>query len=79
MEHFANPRQALGPRFTYDHWPVSLTVGRISWGPSPFRFENMWLSHPDFKVSLSLWWSEEVSGKWEGFRFFGYINLSKVV
>ena len=24
------------------------------WGPTPFKFENMWLQHPNFKRTLEI-------------------------
>ena len=26
----------------------------------PFRFENIWLSHPDFISNIEKWWSEDL-------------------
>lgn len=40
-------------------------------GPTPFRFENMWLSHPTIGTSLPFWWAVEALGRWEGYRFVG--------
>lgn len=77
VDGFSNPRQALCPRFTSDQWPMSLTSGDILWGPTPFRFENMWLAHPEFKVSVRNWWSEMVSGNWEGFWFLRKLRSLK--
>lgn len=28
----------------------------LSWGSIPFRFENMWLKHPDFVNLVREWW-----------------------
>lgn len=70
VESFPNPRQALGPRFTYDHWPRCLNSGRFKWGPTSFRFENKWLYHPKFKPSLLSWWDCDVASNWEGLGSF---------
>lgn len=40
-----------------DHWSVHLAVKSIgSPHNRPFRFENIWLSHPDFISIIDKWW-----------------------
>lgn len=40
----------------------------VSWGPTPFPFENMWTSNHEFKVEVQEWWNEcDVVGL-NGFR-----------
>lgn len=36
-------RQEAFVRIESDHFPVVLDTNSFKWGPSPFRFENMWL------------------------------------
>lgn len=48
-EILPNYRQLLGPRITSDHFPVLFDTGPTKWGRMPFRFENIWLSHPSFR------------------------------
>ncbi|RVW65102.1 hypothetical protein CK203_034943 [Vitis vinifera] len=31
-------------------------IPTVQWGPTPFRFENMWLQHPSFKENFRNWW-----------------------
>ncbi|RVX04845.1 LINE-1 retrotransposable element ORF2 protein [Vitis vinifera] len=54
-------------RPTSDHFPILLKGGRLRRGPSPFRFENMWLKVDGFKDLLRGWWqgSEDVFGRLE--------------
>ncbi|RVW30978.1 hypothetical protein CK203_098716 [Vitis vinifera] len=42
-------------RRTSDHWPIALDTNPFMWGPTPFRFENMWLQHPSFKENFRNW------------------------
>ncbi|RVW48808.1 hypothetical protein CK203_104316 [Vitis vinifera] len=49
---FPQSLQGVLPRWTSDHWPIVLETNPFKWGPMPFRFENMWLQHPNFKESL---------------------------
>ena len=52
-----------------DHFPIILESSKIKWGPTPFRFENMWLSHGAFIPFVKdVWDNAEVQG-WEGFKF----------
>jgi hypothetical protein len=50
-----------------DHCPLVLKYSSSDWGPKPFRFNNFWLQHRDFKELVSNAWEEvEVSG-WMSF------------
>jgi hypothetical protein len=49
-----------------DHCPLVLRYCSDDWGPKPFRFNNYWLKHKDFKdVVLNAWSSTSVDG-WMG-------------
>ncbi|RVW39285.1 AUGMIN subunit 5 [Vitis vinifera] len=39
-----------------DHFPITIEGGGKRRGPSPFRFENMWLRVEGFKDLLRSWW-----------------------
>ncbi|RVW48874.1 LINE-1 retrotransposable element ORF2 protein [Vitis vinifera] len=46
-----------------DHFPILLEGGGLRRGPSPFRFENMWLKVEGFLDLVRSWWREiEVRG-----------------
>ena len=53
---FCNVTQSTLPRPVSDHCPVMLDCDGIRSGPSPFRFENMWLKYAGFKDTLRDWW-----------------------
>ena len=56
-----------------NHCPVMLDSEGIKSGPSPFRFENMWLKFEGFKDLLRGWWqSLHFSGS------FGFVLASKL-
>ncbi len=45
-----------------DHWPVQLEatfMGTLR--NRPFRFENVWLSHPKFTSNFDKWWKEDLN------------------
>lgn len=44
-----------------DHVAVDL-IDRRNWGPKPFRFMNMWLTHPSFKDLFYLNGTSTISG-----------------
>ena len=49
-------RQYCLPRVVSDHKPVFLVGGGMNRGPTPFRFENMWLQVEGFKDLVRKWW-----------------------
>ena len=49
-------RQEIGLRVCLDHFPLILDTAPVSWGSTPFRFENMWLGHPTFRQECEMWW-----------------------
>ena len=53
---FSKAIQRTLPRPVFDHCPVMLDIDGIKSGPSPFRFENMWLKFDGFKDLLRGWW-----------------------
>ena len=44
------------PRPVSDHFPILLDSDGVRMGPSPFRFELMWLKYEGFKEILKGWW-----------------------
>lgn len=55
------------PRPISDHCPVMLIDDSRDWGPRPFRFMDMWLSHPGcLKLAQETWNNHQVMG-WAGF------------
>ena len=56
LDHFSGVVQSRLPRPTSDHFPILLKGGGLRRGPSPFRFENMWLKVDGFKDLLRGWW-----------------------
>ena len=53
---FSGVVQCILPRPVSDHFPILLDGGGIRFGPTPFRFENMWLKAEGFKELLKSWW-----------------------
>lgn len=52
---FSGVVQCILPRPVSDHSPILLDGGGLQRGPSPFRFENMWLKEEGFKDPLKSW------------------------
>ena len=48
LDQFSGVFQSRLLRPTLDHFPILLEGGGLRRGPSPFRFENMWLKVDDF-------------------------------
>lgn len=65
-------------RPTSDHYPL-LSFGAEKWGPSLFRFENMWLTHHSFSPLIKYWWKNTPLRGWPGHRFIQKLKTLKVV
>ena len=55
------------PRPVSDHFPILLDNEGVRTGPSPFRFELMWLKYEGFKEILKGWW--------QNLQFYGSFNF----
>ncbi|KAJ9703126.1 hypothetical protein PVL29_004763 [Vitis rotundifolia] len=64
-------------RRTSDHWPIVMDTNPFMWGPTPFRFENMWLQHTKFKENFRDWWSGFQGNGWEGHKFMWRLQYVK--
>ena len=60
LDQFSGVLQSKLPRPISDHFPILLEGGGLRRGPSPFRFENMWLKVEGFKDLLRSWWQGTV-------------------
>ncbi|KAL5566826.1 hypothetical protein UlMin_029990 [Ulmus minor] len=70
-------QQETGSRTCSDHMPLILDTSPISWGPTPFRFENMWLGHSSFRQECEKWWRViEVEG-WESYKIMEKLRVLK--
>ncbi|KAL5545070.1 hypothetical protein UlMin_008854 [Ulmus minor] len=70
-------RQETWSRTCLDHMPIILDTSPVSWGPTPFRFENMWLEHSGFRQECEQWWRGiEVEG-WESYRIMEKLRALK--
>ncbi|BFG35265.1 hypothetical protein CerSpe_215390 [Prunus speciosa] len=76
-ECFPHYRHKALLRITSDHCLIELDTTRVKWGPSPFRFKNMWLTHPDFKTRITRWWNEVQPSGWECYKFMMKLKYVK--
>ncbi|XP_035542106.1 uncharacterized protein LOC108997796 [Juglans regia] len=62
---FLNAICSYLPRTTSDHSPmvIEFKMDPFSYGPSPFRFQQMWVDHPQFLYCIRQVWSETVVGQ----------------
>lgn len=51
-ESFPSVRQKVLPRVLCNHCPLVMESNPLKWGPTPFRFENMWLDDPSSKMNF---------------------------
>jgi hypothetical protein len=52
------------PRDVSDHCPILLRYSSSDWGPKPFRFNNYWLKHKEFKEVVARTWNKGASKGW---------------
>ncbi|XP_058746695.1 uncharacterized protein LOC131619638 [Vicia villosa] len=48
----------IGKRDISDHTPIRLKFKFIDWGPKPFRFNNAWFKHDEFKFFIKEEWAK---------------------
>lgn len=56
-------------RSVSDHCAILLSTTEASWAPKPFRFINVWLTHPNFKEVVKASWKEGGISGWGSFVF----------
>jgi exonuclease III len=67
MEEWGDCSIWVCARDVSDHCPLVLKYAESAWGPKPFRFNNFWLDHKNFKkVVEDCWRGQEVTG-WMAF------------
>jgi exonuclease III len=44
------------PRAVSDHYAIMLRYNDVDWGPKPFRFNNHWIIHKEFKGLVEEFW-----------------------
>ncbi|RVW78514.1 Transposon TX1 uncharacterized 149 kDa protein [Vitis vinifera] len=78
LEMFSGVAQCRLQRPTSDHFPILLMGGGLRRGPTPFRFENMWLKVDGFKGLLREWWQgiEQVE-YWDGVESERCLSLAE--
>ena len=64
MDPYPEVSQIALPKPTSDHCSILFDSKNSKWGPSPFRFELLWLEDKHFRDSIKIWWnSYDVSGR----------------
>jgi hypothetical protein len=67
MEEWGDCLVWVCSRDVLDHCPLVLIYAESEWGPKPFRFNNYWLDHKDFKKEVEdCWRAHEING-WMAF------------
>lgn len=69
--------QWVGDRDISDHCPIWLVCSNSDWGPKPFRFNNCWLEHKDFKAFVEACWGNFHVQGWKTHVFKEKLKLLK--
>jgi hypothetical protein len=76
---WGNPSLWILPRSISDHCALVLRYNTVDWGPRPFRFNNHWLNHGNFRgVVEDFWWNHVAEG-WMGFILKDKLKELKII
>lgn len=64
MEKLSKTHLKGQPRPVSDHVPLMIDINHPKGGPTPFRFENLWLQHKEFKQNIQEWWDVSFQVNW---------------
>ncbi|GAU09987.1 hypothetical protein TSUD_393040 [Trifolium subterraneum] len=64
---WGNPNAWVAPRDVSDHCPIILRYDSTDWGPKPFRFNNFWLKHNNFRTLVKDTWEAQQFTGWMGY------------
>lgn len=70
IEDWKVEAQSIGVRVVSDHSPIWINENLRNWGPKPFRFNNGWLKHTNFKSFVKEEW-QKICVKGRGDFFCG--------
>jgi hypothetical protein len=76
---WGNPSLWVLPRSVSDQCPLVLRYNNVDWGPCPFRFNNHWLLHKDFKRLVEESWRSLTPTGWMSFVLKEKIKGLKVL
>jgi hypothetical protein len=74
---WGEPSQWALARDVSDHCPIVLRYSSQLWGPKPFRFNNFWIDHRDFKDVVIQSWNKTSSHNWMAYSLKEKLKLLK--
>ena len=77
MEIYPEIVQLTLPKPASYHCPIMIDMDCESWGPTPFRFELMWLEENQFPKLIQDWWKEIKVDGWAGHRLATKLKVLK--
>lgn len=77
LDFFPCYRQTVSRRITSDYFALILYTKNGIWGPTPFRFENVWLEHKNLRKKFANWWNGKDFQGWEGYKFMRKLKVIK--
>lgn len=61
LDQYLNSILSSMSRISSDHRPIELKMEKPKKKKSPFKFENMWMAHEEFKRNLLEWWKIKIA------------------
>lgn len=71
-------RQEVGVKACSNHFPLILDSAPVRRGPTPFRFENVWLDHSRFRTECETYKGNLNPRGWEGIKIMEKMKGMKV-
>ena len=78
LDMFPHACQLVLPKPISDHYQIIIDSNMERWGPTPFRFELMWLEESKFSGLVRDWWKSTRIEGWAGFRLAGKLKQMKL-
>lgn len=68
-DHIATHFTKVLSIITSNHFLVALEITNLSWGPTPFRFTNLFLKDKEFNKNCKSWWKDTKQSGYPGYSF----------
>lgn len=81
-DHYPHFFQEAFSKLVSNHWPIIFNTDSQNFGLKQFKFENMWVLHPQYHSNIAIWWNECTFIGREGYKFcqnFKFIKRKLII